>query len=114
MSELERSLDCMNEPNNERWFTRLPPVLLFQLKRYTYNTVLKTAQKLNHRIEFPEKLHMDRYEYQNRDESRKAYQTRQTLETQLFENDRNQIKLVNRDDVNIQKALNCINLIGEI
>ena len=66
---MERSLDCMNEPNNERWFTRLPPVLLFQLKRYTYNTVLKTAQKLNHRIEFPEKLHMDRYEYQNRDET---------------------------------------------
>jgi len=110
--DLKRSLDGLNEPNIERWFTRLPPVLLFQLKRYTYNTVLKTAQKLNHRIEFPEKLHMDRYEYQHRDVARKAYQTRQTLETQLFENEKNQIKLVNRDDVNIQKALNCINLLA--
>ena len=58
---------------------------------------------------------MDRYEYANRDVARKAFQTRQTIEHGLFENDKAQIKLVNPggNDVNIQKALNCINLLGK-
>ena len=57
---------------------------------------------------------MDRYEYANRDAARKAFQTRQTIEHNLFENDKAQIKLVNPggNDVNIQKALNSINLLG--
>ena len=59
-NDLIRALDGLGEPNVERWFSKLPPVILFQLKRYTFNTELKTAQKLNHRIEFPEKIFMDR------------------------------------------------------
>ena len=73
-------------------------------------------RKIFNRIEFPEQLYMDRYEYANRDVSRKAFQTRQTIEHGLFENDKAQIKLVNPggNDVNIQKALNCINLLGKL
>ena len=62
-NDLVRALDGLGEPNVERWFSKLPPVILFQLKRYTFNTELKTAQKLNHRMEFPEKIFMDRNGY---------------------------------------------------
>lgn len=45
----------------ERWFLRLPPVLFLELSRFHYNMERKTAEKIHNRLEFPDRLYMDRY-----------------------------------------------------
>ena len=74
----------------ERWFTRLPPVLFFDLSRYQYNTERKTAEKIHNRLEFPEHIFMDRYVAANkhitrvkRDEVRGLKEKRALLRARL-------------------------------
>ena len=55
---------------------------------------------------------MDRYEFLNRDMAKMAFQRRKTIEQNLSENEINQTKLIHRNDVNLQKALNCINVLA--
>ena len=55
---------------------------------------------------------MDRYEFSNRDMAKMAFQRRKTIEQNLSENEINQTKLIHRNDVNLQKALNCINVLA--
>lgn len=47
----------------EQWFTRLPPVLTFELSRFQYNRHTTRSEKIHNRLEFPEMLYLDRYVY---------------------------------------------------
>ncbi|KAM3922640.1 ubiquitin carboxyl-terminal hydrolase 28 isoform 2-T2 [Leptodactylus fuscus] len=55
----------------ERWFTKLPPVLTFQLLRFEYNQSLGQPEKIHNKLEFPEIVYMDRFLYRNKDLIRK-------------------------------------------
>ena len=50
----------------ERWFLRLPPVLFLELSRFHYNMERKTAEKIHNRLDFPERIFMDRYVANNK------------------------------------------------
>ena len=45
----------------ELWFDKLPPVLFLELSRFQYNMERKTAEKIHNRLEFPQRIFMDRY-----------------------------------------------------
>ncbi|KAM9217111.1 ubiquitin carboxyl-terminal hydrolase 28 isoform 3-T3 [Leptosomus discolor] len=47
----------------ERWFTKLPPVLTFELSRFEFNQSLGQPEKIHTRLEFPQTIFMDRYLY---------------------------------------------------
>ncbi|CAM9817286.1 unnamed protein product [Bubo scandiacus] len=47
----------------ERWFTKLPPVLTFELSRFEFNQSLGQPEKIHTKLEFPETIYMDRYLY---------------------------------------------------
>ncbi|XP_063799259.1 ubiquitin carboxyl-terminal hydrolase 28 isoform X2 [Pseudophryne corroboree] len=51
----------------ERWFTKLPPVLTFELSRYEYNQSLGQPEKIHNKLEFPEIIYMDRFLYKNKE-----------------------------------------------
>ena len=46
--------------NFQLWFTRLPPVLTFELSRFQFSQQLGRPEKIHHKIEFPEVIYMDR------------------------------------------------------
>uniref|UniRef100_A0A8C9HQM6 Ubiquitin carboxyl-terminal hydrolase 28 n=1 Tax=Piliocolobus tephrosceles TaxID=591936 RepID=A0A8C9HQM6_9PRIM len=45
----------------ERWFTKLPPVLTFELSRFEFNQSLGQPEKIHNKLEFPQVIYMDRY-----------------------------------------------------
>ncbi|NXN96668.1 UBP28 hydrolase, partial [Rhinopomastus cyanomelas] len=47
----------------QRWFTKLPPVLTFELSRFEFNQSLGQPEKIHTRLEFPPTIYMDRYLY---------------------------------------------------
>ncbi|CAK8677648.1 unnamed protein product [Clavelina lepadiformis] len=47
--------------SQEVWFTKLPPVLTFQLSRFHFNQSTGRAEKIHDRLSFPSILYMDRY-----------------------------------------------------
>ncbi|XP_038017125.1 ubiquitin carboxyl-terminal hydrolase 28 isoform X2 [Motacilla alba alba] len=51
----------------ERWFTKLPPVLTFELSRFEFNQSLGQPEKIHTKLEFPQTIYMDRYLYCNKD-----------------------------------------------
>ncbi|KAM5140331.1 ubiquitin carboxyl-terminal hydrolase 28 [Mantella aurantiaca] len=55
----------------ERWFTKLPPVLTFELSRFEYNQSLGQPEKIHNKLEFSEIVYMDRYLYRNKELIRK-------------------------------------------
>ena len=107
-NDLNRALDGLNEPNNERWFSQLPPILLFQMKRYTFDVKTKTAQKLNNRIEFPEAIFMDRYLLEKRDLATKAFKKRCELEESLIKADDEMKSINEKDSTNVLKSVQCV------
>ena len=44
----------------QQWFTRLPPLLTFELSRFSYNTMQLQAEKLHNKFSFPQTLYLDR------------------------------------------------------
>lgn len=63
VSDLHQAIDAStaeDDSSQERWFTHLPPMLIFSLARFTFNTAKSVAEKVHSRLEFPETLHMDR------------------------------------------------------
>ncbi|XP_075695856.1 ubiquitin carboxyl-terminal hydrolase 28 isoform X2 [Rhinoderma darwinii] len=50
----------------ERWFTKLPPVLTFELSRYEFNQSLGQPEKIHNKLEFPGIIYMDRFLYRNK------------------------------------------------
>jgi hypothetical protein len=74
----------------ERWFLRLPPVLFLELSRFHYNKERKTPEKIHNRLDFPERIFMDRYvadkkqiTRQKREEVRALKEKRALLKTRL-------------------------------
>ncbi|KGL75919.1 Ubiquitin carboxyl-terminal hydrolase 28, partial [Tinamus guttatus] len=51
----------------ERWFSKLPPVLTFELSRFEFNQSLGQPEKIHTRLEFPQTIYMDRYLYGSKD-----------------------------------------------
>ncbi|KAJ7399616.1 Ubiquitin carboxyl-terminal hydrolase 28 [Pitangus sulphuratus] len=52
---------------NKRWFTKLPPVLTFELSRFEFNQSLGQPEKIHTKLEFPQTIYMDRYLYSNKE-----------------------------------------------
>ncbi|XP_033028541.1 ubiquitin carboxyl-terminal hydrolase 28 isoform X3 [Lacerta agilis] len=50
----------------ERWFTKLPPVLTFELSRFEFNQSLGQPEKIHNKLEFPQIIYMDRFLYGNK------------------------------------------------
>ena len=63
-SKALRCFSVMIIPNSllfsQQWFTRLPPVLTFELSRFHFNTSFGRPEKIHNRLEFPEMLYLDR------------------------------------------------------
>ncbi|XP_045694539.1 ubiquitin carboxyl-terminal hydrolase 28 isoform X6 [Phyllostomus hastatus] len=51
----------------ECWFTKLPPVLTFELSRFEFNQSLGQPEKIHNKLEFPQIIYMDRYMYRNKE-----------------------------------------------
>ncbi|XP_009982969.1 PREDICTED: ubiquitin carboxyl-terminal hydrolase 28, partial [Tauraco erythrolophus] len=51
----------------ERWFTKLPPVLTFELSRFEFNQSLGQPEKIHSKLEFPQTIYMDRYLYSSKE-----------------------------------------------
>ncbi|XP_041948042.1 ubiquitin carboxyl-terminal hydrolase 28 [Alosa sapidissima] len=49
----------------ERWFSKLPPVLTFELSRFEFNQSLGRPEKIHKKLEFPQVIYMDRYLHRN-------------------------------------------------
>eukprot|EP00079_Xenopus_tropicalis_P037691 XP_017951462.1 PREDICTED: ubiquitin carboxyl-terminal hydrolase 28 isoform X2 [Xenopus tropicalis] len=57
----------------ERWFTKLPPVLTFELSRFEFNQSLGQPEKIHNKLEFPEIIYMDRFMYKNKELMRRKH-----------------------------------------
>uniref|UniRef100_A0A8C5SNI5 Ubiquitin carboxyl-terminal hydrolase n=1 Tax=Laticauda laticaudata TaxID=8630 RepID=A0A8C5SNI5_LATLA len=51
----------------EHWFTKLPPVLTFELSRFEFNQSLGQPEKIHNKLEFPPVIYMDRFMYGNKE-----------------------------------------------
>ncbi|XP_047919305.1 ubiquitin carboxyl-terminal hydrolase 28 isoform X7 [Anser cygnoides] len=66
MVEGEMDEETATQPvkyGQERWFTKLPPVLTFELSRFEFNQSLGQPEKIHTKLEFPQTIYMDRYLY---------------------------------------------------
>ncbi|XP_053504983.1 ubiquitin carboxyl-terminal hydrolase 28 isoform X1 [Ictalurus furcatus] len=65
-AEIE-SLHCDQTVSSgqERWFSKLPPVLTFELSRFEFNQSLGRPEKIHKKLEFPQIVYMDRYLHRN-------------------------------------------------
>ncbi|XP_069750933.1 ubiquitin carboxyl-terminal hydrolase 28 isoform X2 [Narcine bancroftii] len=54
----------------ENWFTKLPPVLTFELSRFEFNQSLGRPEKIHKKLEFPCIIYMDRYLHKNKELTR--------------------------------------------
>ncbi|XP_078283102.1 ubiquitin carboxyl-terminal hydrolase 28 isoform X2 [Rhinoraja longicauda] len=54
----------------ENWFTKLPPVLTFELSRFEFNQSLGRPEKIHKKLEFPRIVYMDRYLHKNKELTR--------------------------------------------
>uniref|UniRef100_A0AAY4E5M8 ubiquitinyl hydrolase 1 n=1 Tax=Denticeps clupeoides TaxID=299321 RepID=A0AAY4E5M8_9TELE len=57
--------DQMVSSGQERWFSKLPPVLTFELSRFEFNQSLGRPEKIHKKLEFPQIIYMDRYLHKN-------------------------------------------------
>ncbi|KAM9659645.1 ubiquitin carboxyl-terminal hydrolase 28 isoform 6-T7 [Trichechus inunguis] len=49
------------------WFTKLPPVLTFELSRFEFNQSLGQPEKIHNKLEFPQIIYIDRYMYRSKE-----------------------------------------------
>ncbi|XP_074832990.1 ubiquitin carboxyl-terminal hydrolase 28 isoform X2 [Carettochelys insculpta] len=69
--------DQLVKYGQERWFTKLPPVLTFELSRFEFNQSLGQPEKIHNKLEFSQMIYMDRYLYSNKEIiQRKRVETR--------------------------------------
>ncbi|XP_023669384.1 ubiquitin carboxyl-terminal hydrolase 28 [Paramormyrops kingsleyae] len=59
--------DRTTPSGRERWFSKLPPVLTFELSRFEFNQSLGRPEKIHKKLEFPQVIYMDRYLHKNID-----------------------------------------------
>nr|CAB3267551.1 ubiquitin carboxyl-terminal hydrolase 25-like [Phallusia mammillata] len=69
----------------EMWFTKLPPVLTFQLSRFHFNQQLNKPEKLHDRLVFPSVLYMDRYMESSKEITRAKREEVKQLSMQLHD-----------------------------
>ncbi|KAK3524328.1 hypothetical protein QTP70_028059, partial [Hemibagrus guttatus] len=67
VAEEIESLHCDQTVSSgqERWFSKLPPVLTFELSRFEFNQSLGRPEKIHKKLEFPQIIYMDRYLHRN-------------------------------------------------
>ncbi|KAH3703156.1 hypothetical protein DPMN_078186, partial [Dreissena polymorpha] len=68
----------------ELWFTRLPPVLTFELSRFQFNQQFGRPEKIHNKIEFPQVIYMDRYMDCNRKQTRERRERAKKLKEELL------------------------------
>nr|XP_039248121.1 ubiquitin carboxyl-terminal hydrolase 25-like isoform X1 [Styela clava] len=66
------SIGERNHIGQEHWFTKLPPVLIFELSRFHYNQHSKAPEKIHSGFDFPNILYMDRYMELNAERTRQC------------------------------------------
>uniref|UniRef100_A0A8C8F474 Ubiquitin carboxyl-terminal hydrolase n=1 Tax=Oncorhynchus tshawytscha TaxID=74940 RepID=A0A8C8F474_ONCTS len=54
---------------SKRWFSKLPPVLTFELSRFEFNQSLGRPEKIHKKLEFQEMIYMDRYLHKNNEQT---------------------------------------------
>jgi len=59
--DLQAATTVPRKSGQERWFTKLPPVLFFELSRFQFNQAKGMAEKINNYLDFPDVIYMDRY-----------------------------------------------------
>ena len=69
----------------QTWFTVLPPILVLELSRFSFNQTSSMAEKLHSRLSFDLTLSMDRYLERNCGEVRKRRKEVATLKHKLAE-----------------------------
>ncbi|KAM9299364.1 ubiquitin carboxyl-terminal hydrolase 28 [Gastrophryne carolinensis] len=69
----------------ERWFTKLPPVMTLELSRFEYNQSLGQPEKIHNKLEFPEIIYMDRYLYKNKELIKKKQEKVRRLNMRIKE-----------------------------
>nr|XP_023964838.1 ubiquitin carboxyl-terminal hydrolase 28 isoform X8 [Chrysemys picta bellii] len=67
----------------ERWFTKLPPVLTFELSRFEFNQSLGQPEKIHNKLEFPQIIYMDRYLYSSKEIIQKKREETRKLRKQI-------------------------------
>ncbi|XP_053860843.1 ubiquitin carboxyl-terminal hydrolase 28 isoform X4 [Malaclemys terrapin pileata] len=67
----------------ERWFTKLPPVLTFELSRFEFNQSLGQPEKIHNKLEFPQIIYMDRYLYSSKEIIQKKREEMRKLRKQI-------------------------------
>ncbi|KYO42654.1 ubiquitin carboxyl-terminal hydrolase 28 isoform X12 [Alligator mississippiensis] len=67
----------------ERWFTKLPPVLTFELSRFEFNQSLGQPEKIHTKLEFPQIIYMDRYLYSSKEAIQKKREEIRLLKEQI-------------------------------
>lgn len=84
--EIETLTDDTNiKSGQELWFTRLPPVLTFELSRFQFNAKLARPEKIHKKLDFPERIYMDRYLECNRFITRRKREDAKKLKEDLCE-----------------------------
>ncbi|XP_076800590.1 ubiquitin carboxyl-terminal hydrolase 28-like isoform X3 [Clavelina lepadiformis] len=81
--------------SQEVWFTKLPPVLTFQLSRFHFNQSTGRAEKIHDRLSFPSILYMDRYLDCNMQVTREKREKVRGLRSQLRKHKVNLSRLQN-------------------
>ncbi|XP_052804865.1 ubiquitin carboxyl-terminal hydrolase 25-like [Mya arenaria] len=77
------SSESSQKSGQELWFTRLPPVLTFELSRFQFNQQIGRPEKIHNKIEFPHVIYMDRYMDCNREETRQRRERAKKLKEEL-------------------------------
>lgn len=105
------------DSSQEKWFDKLPPIMIFELSRFHFNNETKQGEKIHSRLEFSEKLYMDRYMNSNksvirmkRDEMRLLKEKRAHLMARLDQytnyigSTKNEISVPTNDTNNFKEA----------
>ncbi|CAI8024839.1 Ubiquitin carboxyl-terminal hydrolase 25 [Geodia barretti] len=74
-----------SDMGQETWFTALPPILVLELSRFSFNQSSSTAEKLHSRLAFDQTLSMDRYLHRNREKVRLRRREVAALKHKLLE-----------------------------
>uniref|UniRef100_A0A8C9SU82 Ubiquitin carboxyl-terminal hydrolase n=1 Tax=Scleropages formosus TaxID=113540 RepID=A0A8C9SU82_SCLFO len=68
----------------QRWFSKLPPVLTFELSRFEFNQSLGRPEKIHKKLEFPQVMYMDRYLHKNIEQMQGRREEVKKLKNQLM------------------------------
>uniref|UniRef100_A0A8C7RNT8 Ubiquitin carboxyl-terminal hydrolase n=1 Tax=Oncorhynchus mykiss TaxID=8022 RepID=A0A8C7RNT8_ONCMY len=77
-------LDQTISSGSERWFSKLPPVLTFELSRFEFNQSLGRPEKIHKKLEFPQIIYMDRYLHKNNEQIHNRREEVKRLKEQLI------------------------------